>query len=213
MVTLSLKADFSDVKKKLNALSSDLQKRVVPAALNKVIAKANTEMTRQITSEFNIKQQEVRSRLRITRAKRNYDRWFARLDPFASARAGRSLNLIRFVEKSVTLAERGRRKKNNTLQDLRFKIKRGDGAKIIKGAFIANNGRTVFVRVPGTTMASRSKYSGTKHAEQIKALSTIDVPQMFNTRRIQGVVLDRIKRDMVIEFDRAIKSAMSGFIR
>jgi hypothetical protein len=200
MVTLSLKADFSDVKKKLNALSSDLQKRVVPAALNKVIAKANTEMTRQITSEFNIKQQEVRSRLRITRAKRNYDRWFARLDPFASARSGRSLNLIRFVEKSVTLAERGRRQKNNTLQDLRFKIKRGGGAKIIKGAFIANNGRTVFIR------EGRGRLP-------IKALSTIDVPQMFNTRRIQGVVLDRIKRDMVIEFDRAIKSAMSGFIR
>lgn len=200
MVTLSIKADFGDVKKKLNALSSDLQKRVVPAALNKVIAKANTEMTRQITSEFNIKQQEVRSRLRITRAKRNYDRWFARLDPFASARAGRSLNLIRFVEKSVTLAERNRRMKNNTLQDLRFKIKRGAGAKIIKGAFIANNGRTVFIREG-------------KGRLPIKALSTIDVPQMFNIRRIQGVVLDRIKRDMVIEFDRAIKSAMSGYIR
>jgi hypothetical protein len=200
MVTLSVKADFGDINKKLNALSRDLQKRVVPAALNKVIAKANTEMTRQITSEFNIKQQEVRARLRITRAKRNYERWFARLDPFASARAGRSLNLIRFVEKSVTLAEGRRRKKNNTLQDLRFKIKRGGGAKIIKGAFIANNGRTVFIREGKSRLP-------------IKALSTIDVPQMFNTRRIQGMVLSRIQTDMVIEFDRAIKSAVSGFIR
>lgn len=200
MVTLSVKADFGDVKKKLNALSNDLQKRVVPAALNKVIAKANTEMARQISSEFNIKQQEVRGRLRITRAKRNYERWFARLDPFASSRAGRSLNLIRFVERSVTLAERNRRIKNNSLQDLRFKIKRNGAPKIIKGAFIGNNGRTVFIR------EGRSRLP-------IKALSTIDVPQMFNTRRIQIVVLDRIRRDMVIEFDRAIKSAMSGYIR
>jgi hypothetical protein len=200
MVTLSVKADFGDVKKKLNALSNDLQKRVVPAALNKVIAKANTEMARQISSEFNIKQQEVRGRLRITRAKRNYERWFARLDPFASSRAGRSLNLIRFVERSVTLAERGRRIKNNSLQDLRFKIKRVGGPKIIKGAFIGNNGRTVFIR------EGRSRLP-------IKALSTIDVPQMFNTRRIQGRVLNRINRDMVIEFDRAIKSAMSGYLR
>lgn len=200
MVTLSVKADFGDVKKKLNALSNDLQKRVVPAALNKVIAKANTEMARQISSEFNIKQQEVRGRLRITRAKRNYERWFARLDPFASSRAGRSLNLIRFVERSVTLAERNRRIKNNSLQDLRFKIKRNSAPKIIKGAFIGNNGRTVFIR------EGRSRLP-------IKALSTIDVPQMFNTRRIQIVVLDRIKRDMVIEFDRAIKSAISGYIR
>lgn len=200
MVSFSIKSDFSSVKNKLDALSNDLQKRVVPAALNKVIAKANTEMARQITSEFNIKQQDVRARLRITRAKKNYDRWVARLDPFASARAGRSLNLIRFVEKSVTLAERNRRIKANTLQDLRFKIKRGAGAKIIKGAFIANNGRTVFIREG-------------KGRLPIKALSTIDVPQMFNTRRIQRVVIDRIKRDMAIEFDRAIKAALSGYIK
>lgn len=200
MVTLSIKADFSDVQKKLNRLSDDLQKRVVPAALNKVIAKANTEMARQISSEFNIRPSDVRSRLRVIRAKRSYANWVAVLDPFASERRGRSLNLIRFLEKSVTLAEGRRRRNNQTLAQLRFQIKRTGGKKMIPGAFIGNRGRTVFIRDGAARLP-------------IKALSTIDVPQMFNTRRIQSLVINKIGSDMQIEFDRAINASLNGFIR
>ncbi len=200
MVTISIKTDFADVDRKIKALSNDLQKRVVPAALNKVIAKANTEMTRQISREFNISSAEVRSRLRIIRAKRDFAKFTAVLDPFAKNRRGRSLNLIRFLEKSVTLAEGKRRKRDQSQNQLRFQIKRGQGKKTIAGAFIGNKGRTVFVR------EGRERLP-------IKALSTIDVPQMFNTRRIQKVVLARIDKEMVIEFDRAIKAAVAGNIR
>lgn len=200
MVTLSIKADFSDVNKKLKALSTDLQKKVIPAALNKVIAKANTEMARQISSEFNIQQTEVRTRLRIIKARRNLKNWFAVLDPFASKKRGRSLNLIGFLERKVTLAEGRRRKQAGTASQLRFQIKRAGGKKTITGAFIGNKGRTVFVREGDARLP-------------IKALSTIDVPQMFNTRRIQKVVLARIDTDMRTEFDRAIKAAIAGNIR
>jgi hypothetical protein len=200
MVTISVKTDFKDISRKLNRLSTDLQKKVVPAALNKVIAKANTEMTRQIVSEFNIQAAEVRTRLRVIKARRNYANWFAVLDPFASNKRGRSLNLIRFVERKVTLAEGRRRKQAGSASQLRFQIKRGGGKKIIKGAFIANNGRTVFIREGDDRLP-------------IKALSTIDVPQMFNTRRIQQAVMARINREMVVEFDRAIKAAIAGSFR
>ena len=75
------------------------------------------------------------------------------------------------------------------LKDVSFKIKKGGPRKTIPGAFLINEGKTVMIRVPGTTMGSRSKYAGTKHAQQIKALQTIDVPQMFNTKRINAKVL------------------------
>jgi hypothetical protein len=200
MIQISVRADFKDVQRKIDALSSDLQRKVVPAALNKVAAKAKTEMTRQIAAEFNIQSSDVRSRLRVTRASRKLSDWYATLDPFASARRGRSLNLIRFVEKSVTLAEARRRKKSGTANQLRFQIKKTGGKQQITGAFIANKGRTVFVRLGNERLP-------------IKALSTIDVPQMFNTRRIASAVVSRIEREMRVEFDRAISAAVAGAFR
>lgn len=200
MIEFSIKADFKGVQRKLDQLSTNLQARVVPAALNKVAAKAKTEMTRQITGEFNIRADDVRSRLRVTRAARRLSQWYATLDPFASARRGRSLNLIRFVEKSVTLAEVRRRQKAGTANQLRFQIKKNGGKQQITGAFIGNKGRTVFVRLG-------------KERLPIKALSTIDVPQMFNTRRVALAVVARIEREMAVEFDRAIAQALRGGFR
>lgn len=200
MVSISIKTDFKNIQKQLNSLSLDVQKKVVPAALNKVVAKASNEMATQISREFNIKRDDVKKRLQTNRAGRSLDRWFASLNPFASARRGRSLNLIRFLEKSVSLAEGRRRKKQNTLKQLRFEILRGKGKKIITGAFIGNKGRTVFVREGNSRLP-------------IKALSTIDVPQMFNTRRIQDRVIDRINKELEVEFERAINAVVTGRIR
>lgn len=203
MVALTIKSDFKNVQASLAKLSRDIEGRVISAALNKVAAKAKTEMTRAITSEFNLKAAEVSSRLRIVRANRNVKNWRVILDPFASgnfAKRGSSLNLIRFVEKSVTLAEGRRRAKAGAKNKLYFQIKKAGGKKPVTGAFIGNQGRTVFVR------------TGTARLP-IKALSTIDVPQMFNTKRINARVMARIKQEIPIEFNRAIKAALAGNIR
>lgn len=196
MLKISIRYDFKDVQRKLDRLAEDMQKRVIPAALNKVAAKAKTEMTRAITSEYNIQRGDVAGRLRVTRAGRKIEQWVATLDPFASRRRGRSLNLIRFVEKKVTLAEGRRRKRAGTQDQLRFQIKKVGGKKIITGAFIANKGRTVFIREG-------------KDRLPIKALSTIDVPSMFNARRIRGRVEQRIRQELAVEFDRAINAVLA----
>lgn len=196
MLKISIRSDFKDVQRKLDRLADDMQKRVIPAALNKVAAKAKTEMTRAITSEYNIQRGDVAGRLRVTRAGRKIEQWVATLDPFASRRRGRSLNLIRFVEKKVTLAEGRRRKRAGTQDQLRFQIKKVGGKKIITGAFIANKGRTVFIREG-------------KDRLPIKALSTIDVPSMFNARRIRGRVEQRIRQELAVEFDRAINAVLA----
>jgi len=197
MAIINIKTNFKDVQKSLDKLNNTLQQKIVPAALNKVIAKANTTMVREITSEFNIKSNEVRSNLRVIRAQRDFSKWYAKLDPFAKNKKGRGLNLIRFTENKVSLAEGRRRAKAGTKQDLRFQIKRGAGKKTIKGAFIGNQGRTVFARTG-------------KDRLPIKALTTIDVPQMFNTRRINKKVIARINAEMSVEFERAIKAALLG---
>lgn len=177
------------VVRSLKRLREDLRDRAMTAALNKVGPKARTEMTRAITSEYALPAADVRPRLGLTKASRA--RLVVVLDPFASRRRGRSLNLIRFVERSVSLAEARRRRNSDTLNQLHFKIRRGAGFTQIPGAFIANKGRTVFKR------EGRARLP-------IQALSTIDVPQMFNARRIQARVLARIRRELGVEMERAV---------
>jgi len=176
------------IQKNLARLQSDLREKALAATLNKVGPKARTEMTRAITAEFNLKATDVRPRLSLSKASR--DHLVVVLDPYASKRRGRSLNLIHFVESRVTVAELRRRRKTGDLQ-IGFKIKRGGGTRRIPGAFIANQGRTVFKRVGRARLP-------------IQAVSTIDVPQMFNARRIAGRVLDRIRRELPVEVERAV---------
>ncbi len=208
MVTLSIKTDFKDVQASLNKLQRDLQGKVVSAALNKVAAKAKTQMTREIASEFNIKQSEVNARLRIIRARRDMQHWTTILDPFASgrswARKGSTLNLIRFIEKSVSLAEGRRRGRAGTQNQLRFQIKKTGGKVMLRGAFIATNKRT-----GGTAVFARV---GKSH-NPIEAKQTIDIPSMFNARRINSRVVQRIQKDLPIEFERAIRALLAGHIR
>lgn len=200
MLKVNVRADFSAINQKLKSLSSDIERKVIPAALNKVGAKAKVEMSRAIADEFNLPRSEINSRLKLTRAGRKFTQWLVQLDPFASRRFGRSLNLIRFMEKKVTLAEGKRRKKAGTQNQLHFQIKKAGGKKIITGAFIGNKGRTVFVRQSDARLP-------------IKALSTIDVPQMFNTRLIRSRVEERIRKELVVEFDRAIKAVTTGILK
>ena len=77
------------------------------------------------------------------------------------------------------------------------KILKSGPRKVITGAFIGNKGRTVFTRVQG---AGRLP---------IKAVETVDIPQMFNTRRINAKVVQRMGEIFDIEFDRATKLAIS----
>ena len=76
MALLKIKTNFPEVDRNLRKLRLDVQKKVVPAALNKTAKKASTEMTRAITQEFNIKRADVSKRIRIIRASRKLDQWF-----------------------------------------------------------------------------------------------------------------------------------------
>lgn len=208
MVTMTIKTDFKSVQTNLNKLRSDLQGKVVSAALNKVAAKAKSQMAREISSEFNIRLKEVSERLRIIRAKRDLKNWVVVLEPFATGRLraarGSTLNLIRFVEKKVTLAEGKRRGKAGTQNQLRFQIKRYGGKVRLHGAFIATNKRT-----GGTAVFRRVG----KDRYPIQASQTIDIPSMFNTRRINARVVARIQQELPVEFARAINAAINGNIR
>jgi hypothetical protein len=73
-----------------------------------------------------------------------------------------------------------------------IKIKRNGPRKLIPHAFLGNQGRTVFIRTGNDRLP-------------IKAVETIDIPQMFNTQRVFKRVVDRVRTEFPIEMQRAIR--------
>ena len=178
---IEVKHNLGDIAKKLAKMQHEIQNKVLAQTLNALANEAKRDMAQEIASEFNVTRREALEYLRIDRATAKAGARFLVATLYAPPRKkGRGFNLIRFVEKKVTFAEARRRKKAGTLAQLRVQIKRGGGLKTLHGAFIANNGRTVFVREGRVRLP-------------IKALTTIDVPQMFNTKRVKSRVVAKVK--------------------
>ena len=196
MITVQVKG-MKEIQAALKRLPAELRDKALVAGINKTAAKARTEMTRAITSEYNISAAAVRNSLDIVRASARRAQIVAVLRAFGSRkRKGRSLNLIHFLEQKISLAELRRRRSAGTGQALRFKIKKTGGQKTIAGAFLGNKGRTVFQRVGASRLP-------------IQPVQVIDVPQMFNTRRISNRVMLRINSELAIEVDRGIKMVLA----
>jgi hypothetical protein len=201
VVQIKVNVDLGGVLGALDQLHADVRERAAASAINKTLAKGNTRMAREISREFNISQAKVKDRLDISRAK-----FIGGKAVIAGALLAtkdgkhRSMNLIAFVENKVTLAEAKRRAKAGDLSQLRFQIKRKGKAVVIPGAFIGNKGRTVFIREGKARLP-------------IKALQTIDVPQMFNTRRINKLVVDQMEQDFPTIFDNDVKYFTDKFSR
>ena len=200
MIALSVRTNFPEVQSALDALLADLRTKALAAAINKTVDKAKTEMVRRIIAEFAIRAADVRSKLNVRRASAKGAVIEAVLEAFASRPGGRALNVIRFMERAVTLAEARRRAKGGTLRDLRFRIKRGGPLKSIPGAFVATANRGTFV----ARRVGRARYP-------IEAVQTIDIPSMFQTRRINAAVVARIEREFPVEFARASAVFLARF--
>lgn len=197
---LTIKADFAGVEASLKRLQADVGKRALASAMNKTVDLARTQMTREITGEFNVTSGYVRERLRVRRAGAKGTVVIEAALIGGKAGGRRSANIIAFVEKSVSLAQARKRAKAGTLGQLYVKVKRKGGKKPLRGAFIGNKGRTVFERVG-------------KERLPIKPVQVIDVAQMFNTRKINAAVVRMIERRFPEVFAREARFYVDRFNR
>jgi hypothetical protein len=195
MIKIDIRTNFPDVQRTLRNLRTDIADRAVTAALNKTADKARTEMRRGIVSEFDIKAKDVNPRITVQGASAKTGKLTAILEALPGSRRGRSRNVVAFLRRRVSLAQARKGKQ------LGFRFKRGGPVKQIEGAFVGNQGRTVFIRQQGAKRLP------------IKALQVIDVGQMFNTRRIQAKVVARIEREFPVEFNRAVRLYLERFNR
>ena len=198
---ISIRTNFPKITAQLDRLAQNVGDKAMVRALNKTVDQGKKEMARKISQEFRIDRATAEQRLAVRRAsvKGGALRFQAFLEATRRGK-GRSMNLIHFIENKVTLADAKRRRKAGDLNQLRFQIKRTGGKKMLPGAFIANKGRTVFMRVG-------------KERKPIVAKNTIDVGQMFNTRRINSVVREVMLKKFNANFQRELRAVMKGYVK
>jgi hypothetical protein len=184
---IEIKSNFPDVIAKLNRLSDDMAKVVLVRTVNRVTDQAKTQMARSITAEFNLGAAKVKDKLVVSKASFKGGRYTVSAELLSRVKGGktRSLNLINFA---------GRPGKKGVT----FKVKKAGARQTIKGSFIGNKGRTVFARTGDARLP-------------IKALQSIDVPQMFNTKRINAAVIRSINERFPVVFERELAYALTQF--
>ncbi len=113
------------------------------------------------------------------------------------------MNMVRFLA-AVQAAGRAMKTRGATAtkkqlsgleRQIGFAIKRGGGLKTIQGAFLANKGRTVFMREG-------------KDRLPIKPVQVIGVSQMFSGRAIRQRVMTKISADLPVEMQRAVDEVL-----
>ena len=167
MITVSVKADIARFQSKMDQLQADLQRVAIVTAVNKTAEQAKTAAVRDITKTFNLTASMARDRIRVRRASKKFDAITAEL--IGTQR--RSMNLIRFDEKSVTLAEARRRRVAGNIASVFVKVLKGGKVVPVKGkhgygGFIGNNGRTLFEREGKARLP-------------IVPIRTVDIPQLM----------------------------------
>lgn len=163
MIVVDIKHDFPSVGRKLDAMRTEVAERALAGALTRTAQQAKTAMSREIRSEFTISAAKVNAALRVRGASFKSGVFSMSASLESPAKRFRSLNVINFAARQ-------------TARGVTVKIKKTGGRKLLRSAFIGNKGRTVFVREG-------------KDRLPIKAVQTIDVAQMFNTRRINRKVV------------------------
>lgn len=201
--TINVRTNFPAIAAKLERLPEAIGNKALVRALNKTVDQGKTEMARRISGEYRIGVGEAKKRLVVHKAylKSGVYHVQAKLAATRSPGKGRSMNLIAFVAKGrVSKASAKRQGKANLAGHLQFKIKRAGGNKVIPGAFIGNKGRTVFIRTGKARLP-------------IQAKNTIDVPQMFNARKINEAVRKVILKQLQANFTRELRVVLQGWAR
>lgn len=203
MISLNLRNNFPAVARAMERVGNDVGNKAMVRALNATVRQGKTAMARQISKEFRVTVGQAKERLDVGYARSKGALRFA-AELMATRPGGlhgnayRGMNLIHFVTSLPT------RNKKGKMGQLKFQIKRTGGRKIIPGAFVATNrktgGKAVFIREGKSRMP-------------IETLTTIDIPQMFNTKRVNEVIRKIMLDRFDINFQRELRAVLKGFAK
>lgn len=201
MITINIRHNFPEVIRRLEQIPEALANKALVRSLNATVDQGKIQMAREISQEYRISVGAAKERLVVRKAsaKGGALRFEASLEATKKGR-GRSMNLIAFQTGALTKRTAKKAGRANAVGQIGFQIKRGGGRKVITGAFIGNNGRTMFIRTG-------------KDRLPIKALNTIDIPQMFNARKLNIIVRRVMMNKFSANFQREVSSVLRGFLK
>lgn len=182
---LTIKTNFPDVQRAIDNLSADIADKVTARAVNRTVEQARTAMVKEIRTTYAVTSSYVRDRLRIKRASFKQGAFGIRAELIGGDGKRRSANVINFGARQ-------------TLRGVSIKVRRDRPRSVIKSAFIGNKGRTVFRR------------TGPKRLP-IDPVRTIDIPQMFNAKRVNRAVIAAMQAKFPAIFRREMDYALSRF--
>lgn len=165
---LTITDDFPQLASKLDTLKREVADRALASTLNKAADQGKTQAVREIAQRYAVKVGYARERVQIRRASFRRGRFEMEVEIRAGNGRKRAANVIAFGARENKAG-------------VAVKIRRDGPRRTIVGAFIGNKGRTVFRR------------TGDKRLP-IEPVQTIDIPQMFNARKVKDHVL-RVLRD------------------
>lgn len=195
MIEINIRADIEATLASMAQIPQALQDRALKDALSRTATQTKTVVVRAITREYVIRRDKVNPVIDVRRRFNDARRLSVEIGPFPSRSGRRAANVVAFLEQFVTLAKQRKRNRAGD-RALHFKFRRGGGDKTIPGAFLANNGRTVFQRT------GRGRLP-------IKPVMVIDVPAMFNAKRINEQGIAFIKQ----KFPELIKAEVAQEVR
>lgn len=203
MTTISIRNNLKQAVASFKGATDKAINKATARALNATVKQGRTEMARVISREFRVTVGQAKDRLDVELA-RVGDKVKLEVGLMATRPGGlygnswRGMNLIHFVTGTPGRSKKGKR------GQLKFQIKRTGGRREIKGAFVALNrktgGRAVFIRQG-------------KERMPIETVTTIDIPQMFNTRRINSVVRQVMVKRFDANFARELRSVLKGYVK
>lgn len=198
-ITINIRNNFPQVVAAIERIGGEAGEKAMVRALNAAVTQGKTAMSRTISKEFRVTVAQARDRLDVRRARSNgREVKFNAILLAGRKTKGRGMNLIHYVTRIP------QRTKKGTLAQLQFQVKRSGGRKTIQSAFVATNkatgGRAVFIRQGKARMP-------------IKTVTSIDVPQMFNTRRINSVVREVMLQRFDVNFKRELRAVLKGFAK
>ena len=211
MFTMNARVDTRKALKMLDGLAQNLQDKIASQAVNRTAKDAKAEAARQIFSEFNLPKGKINERIKLSPSRRTANVIRAEVSVPEAGGKYRALHItdltgtkdLRFSSgriggTTLRMARRTRGGKVTSKGGVQYTMLRGKGKKILPNAFIApgkNSGKLIaFQRINPNDRKSK-----------LKAVYRIDVPQMFNTRRLRALLIPFIENKLAAEVVRLMR--------
>ena len=149
-----MKVEFDGLDKVLATLNPRVYRKALNRTVNDIGAKMKTYTTKEVRKTYNIKAKDIKQFMQVKRSR--YEDMKYQMQIRSSP-----LNAIRFGAKA--LKKRG---------NVSVRIKKDNGRKVLKRAFLSKSGKAVLQREKGS--------------QKIRAVATISIPQMFNDKILKG---------------------------